>query len=145
MKAAGSAVPFVLDASTTVAWAFTDETHPHARAALERATGDRALVPHLWWYEVRNVLVVNERRGRGSPQRTEEFLGELGSLTIEVVDQSDGIAVIDLARSHNLTVYDAAYLALALGTGVPIATLDSELRSAAIAENVPIVGLDNPS
>jgi hypothetical protein len=26
--------------------------------------GDQALVPTLWWFELRNALVVNERRGR---------------------------------------------------------------------------------
>ena len=53
----------VLDASITIAWAL-EETD--ARAALARQTVEngQAVVPRLWWFEVRNGLIVNERRGR---------------------------------------------------------------------------------
>jgi predicted nucleic acid-binding protein len=40
-----------------------------------------------------------------------------------------------------LTIYDAAYLELALREGLPLATLDEALVAAARAEGVPLVGL----
>ena len=57
-------MPFVLDASVAACWAFDDEDHPVAALALERIRADEARVPSLWWFEVRNTLIVNERRGR---------------------------------------------------------------------------------
>ena len=57
-------MPFVLDASFAACWAFDDEDHPVAALALERVRTDEARVPSLWWFEVRNALMVSERRGR---------------------------------------------------------------------------------
>jgi hypothetical protein len=69
-------MPFVLDASVTVCWAFEDEDHPYAGLALQRIRADTALVPSLWWFEVRNTLVINERgpttRRRTPPRRHPE-------------------------------------------------------------------------
>jgi len=41
--------------------------------------------------------------------------------------------VLPLAREHRLSSYDAAYLELALRTGLPLATLDVALEKAANA------------
>jgi predicted nucleic acid-binding protein len=41
------------------------------------------------------------------------------------------VEVLALARQEGLTVYDAAYLELALREGLPIATLDTQLKAAA--------------
>jgi predicted nucleic acid-binding protein len=38
---------------------------------------------------------------------------------------------LSLARGHNLTAYDAAYLELAIRRGLPMATIDRKLRTAA--------------
>ena len=43
---------------------------------------------------------------------------------------------INLARQHGLTEYDAAYLELALREGLPVATLDTRLETAATAAGV---------
>ena len=40
-------------------------------------------------------------------------------------------ALLDLARAHRLTIYDASYLDLALRRGLPLATGDALLRAAA--------------
>ena len=60
-------MPFVLDASIAACWAFDDEDHPVPALALERVRTDEARVPSLWWFEVRNTLIVSERRGRLPP------------------------------------------------------------------------------
>jgi predicted nucleic acid-binding protein len=49
-----------------------------------------------------------------------------------------------LARRHRLTVYDAAYLELALREHLPLATLDASLAAAARQEGVTILGDDGP-
>jgi predicted nucleic acid-binding protein len=44
--------------------------------------------------------------------------------------------VLSLARSHNLSAYDAVYLELALRRGLPLASLDGGLKAAAKAVGV---------
>jgi len=41
------------------------------------------------------------------------------------------INVFELARAHNLSAYDAAYLELAVRLGTPLITYDLPLRDAA--------------
>jgi predicted nucleic acid-binding protein len=132
-------VPFVVDASVAVAWALQDEDHPDAVAAFERLRTDNVLVPILWWYALRNVLIVNERRRRIAPEETELFLRDLASLKFAFDAATDQAPVIALARRHRLTFYDAAYLELAVRLALPLATLDTALADAAHAEKVALV------
>jgi predicted nucleic acid-binding protein len=132
-------VPFVLDASVSSAWAFDDEAHPDARAALIRIIDDGARVPWIWWFELRNVLIVNERRSRGSADATARFLRELTALSIEIESALDEDACLRLARRFKLTFYDAAYLELAIRERLPLATLDRALATAARAAGVLLV------
>jgi predicted nucleic acid-binding protein len=98
------------------------------------------IVPWLWWFEVRNILVVNERRGRISERETAVFLRQLARLRVRVDPAPGEDEVLRLARMHGLSVYDSAYLELAQRERVALATLDQRLRSAALAEGVGLVG-----
>ena len=133
-------MPFVLEASVAACWAFQDEEHPHAGAALTRIRTEEAVVPSLWWFEVRNILVVNERRKRISEPDTTRLLRHLARLPIRVDRSPDEAGVLRLARTHRLSVYDASYLELALREALPLATLDAGLAAAARAEQTPLVG-----
>lgn len=132
-------MPFVLDASIVHDWAF-DERHPTAKAVRERLRTESAAAPILWWFEVRNGLVVAERRGRVTEQQTARFLREILHLAITLDNSPNETSVLALARRHHLTVYDAAYLELALREDLPLATLDAALARAARAEAVPLIG-----
>ena len=131
---------FVLDASVAVAWAFADEEHPVAAAALALIRNDEGCVPSLWWFEVRNVLIVNEPRRRLRETDTALFLRNLARLPIAVDRAPEEGAVLTLARRHGLTVYDASYLELAERHAAPLATLDVTLAQAAQRENVSLIG-----
>lgn len=131
--------PFVLDASITARWAFDDENHPVAALALERIRTHEAHVPAIWGFEVRNTLVVNERRGRLTEKDTNEFLRGLARLSVTVDRSPVETDVLALARGRRLTIYDAAYLELARREGLPLATLDTALEAAAIVEGVSLV------
>jgi predicted nucleic acid-binding protein len=131
-------MPFVVDASVTASWAFV-EGDPSAELAFEKLLGDAAIAPWLWWYEVRNLLIVSERHRRRNPTDTEAFLGLLATLPVRLDHAPDQRAVLTLARTYDLTVYDAAYLELAQREGIPLATLDSDLVRAARAEGVPLI------
>ena len=130
---------FVLDASVTACWCFPDEQSVVADAALRRLTDEEALVPSLWTLEIRNILVVNERRGRIEPEDSDAFLRDLSLLPIRIRDDADAESLLELARGHNLTTYDAAYLCLALQTSAPVATLDRSLARAVQAEGLQVI------
>lgn len=106
---------------------------PRLRAAL---AGEEWIVPALWWFEVRNGLIVNERRGRNSAQLTDDYLRELTETAVTIDAPPDSDALVALARKHQLTVYDASYLELAMRLRLALATLDAELIRAARAEGV---------
>jgi predicted nucleic acid-binding protein len=137
-------MPFVADASIALAWAF-DEVHPNAVAARERLRIDEAVVPSLWWFEVRNGLVIGERRGRLTEQHTARFLRDIARLPIKVDQAPDETMLLALARRHRLSAYDAAYLELARREGQTLATLDRALFDAARAEGIRLVSADPDS
>jgi predicted nucleic acid-binding protein len=131
---------FVLDASITACWAFQSEDHPRADLAFARIRTEEAVVPSLWWFEIRNILIVNERRRRISEPDTAAFLLDLSRLRIRIDHEPQHAGVLRLARAHRLSVYDAAYLELAQREGLQLATLDNLLGGAARAEGVGLVG-----
>jgi predicted nucleic acid-binding protein len=130
---------FIIDASVVIAWAFKEQ-HATAERALARIQTEEAIVPALWWYELRNVLVLGERQKRLAERETARFLRDISRLTITIDSSPNEAQVLTLARRHRLTVYDAAYLELAGREALPLATLDEELASAARAEQVALIG-----
>ena len=125
---------FVLDCSATLPWVFASEATPATDALLDALTGGgKAWVPALWHLELGNVLLGAQRRGRIDQAGIEGFLSALGAYDIEVDGQTSSLAwskTLALAASHGLTVYDAAYLELALRRRLPLATLDKTLLAA---------------
>lgn len=133
-------MPLVIDASVVAAWHFPDERSAEGDAILARLESDRALMPALWWFEVRNVLLIGERRGRTAREHTERFLEFLRGLPIELAPIPDEVAVVSLARQHQLSFYDATYLELAQRENIALATIDRALARAATAEGIPLIG-----
>jgi predicted nucleic acid-binding protein len=126
-----------------MAWCFEDETNPYSESLLARLEADQeALVPSLWPLEVANALVRAKQRGRVTETQIIGFLEDLGEFAIRVDTQGIDRALTEvrfLAEQYQLTSYDAAYLELAMRTGVPLATLDERLRQAALAAGVSVV------
>lgn len=130
---------FVIDASVVASWCFPDESHPTAEMALRRLKSESAAAPVLLWFELRNVLLVGERRGRLSETQTAQFLRHVGNLPIEIDREPDQTTALNLARVHRLSFYDAAYLELAQRKSVPLATLDGALLDAARTEKITLI------
>lgn len=131
----------VLDGSLTLAWYFSDEADPYADAVAQGLATREAVVPSLWRLEIANTLVVGERRKRSTEAQASAFLARLESLPIVIDDETDARAwseTLRLARTHTLSAYDAAYLELAMRRGLPLASLDDQLRVAARAVGVPL-------
>lgn len=132
----------VVDSSVTMAWCFRDETTPYVLAVLERVRDEGAIVPGVWPLEVANTLLVGERRRRLREAETLQFVELLGDLDITMdPPDTDAVweAVLPLARTHGLSSYDASYLELAARQGLPLATLDKDLRAAAGRLGVALV------
>jgi predicted nucleic acid-binding protein len=135
-------VNFVLDTSVTMAWLFEDEASPHTERLLDRLQTDEALVPSLWRYEVGNVLVMAVRRKGICDAQGRRFAELLDSLPIHIAGPHtpalwDGAVIA--ARTHKLSVYDGAYLDLAMREGASLATLDNALKAAAKKSGVEIL------
>lgn len=126
---------FVVDASIVLSQALGEDSAAADRA-MDLAKATRVFAPALWWYEVRNGLLINERRGRLTGRQTMAAMRALSELAIELDTAPQEPAILTLARSHRLTVYDTAYLELALRLRLPLATLDEALAAAARAEGV---------
>lgn len=133
---------FVPDASATLAWFFEDETSDWREALLASLkSGDSAVVPKHWPVEVANALLMAVRRGRISKDKTARLFGDLLALPIRIDPAGSATTfgqVFAYAEQYGLTVYDAAYLELAIREGVSLATLDSDLQNAARAAGVPL-------
>ena len=132
----------VLDSSVTLARLFNDEGGTGIDEVFARIAASGAHVPTLWRLEVANSLTVGVRRGRISATFRDQSLADLALLNIASDAGTDGaawVATLGLADRHRLTLYDAAYLELALRLQLPIATTDGPLRDAALASGVGLV------
>lgn len=127
----------VVDASALAAWLLPDETSADMGGLV--AEQAEVLAPWLLWAELRNILIVTERRGRLPQGMADQLIEAVDALEIELDVVPSNAAVLALARRHALTVYDALYLELALRHGAMLATLDTKLVQAARAEGVTIV------
>jgi predicted nucleic acid-binding protein len=134
----------VIDASLTVAWYFDDETTAGTEAALDMVSETGAVVPSLWRLEVANAFQSAIRRNRITARYRDRSLIELMQMPIVIDPETNVYAwttTLRLAERFALTAYDAAYLELAERLSLPLATLDSELREAATALEITLLGI----
>jgi predicted nucleic acid-binding protein len=131
--------PIVVDASVAGAWALPDEDDALATAALHRVASGGGVAPALFAAEIRNVLLMAERRKRTTPPATDAFLTDLSHLPIEIDAAGNPDLVLGLARHHRLSFYDALYLELARRRSLELATLDRALAAAAQAEGLTVL------
>jgi predicted nucleic acid-binding protein len=132
---------FVIDASVVAAWFLEEETDARVEYVVESLARLGACSPSLFFFEIRNALLVNERRRRVTAAQSAEFVRELSRMQIRLESPSQDVDLLALARERKLTVYDAAYLELAIREGLPLATLDRALEKAANSEGVALFGV----
>ena len=129
----------VIDSSITLAWILLElEFKERVDRAIERLTDTGGVVPYLWHYEVRNGIVVAERRGRISQFNGDSRLKQWSRLPIETDASPDFDTVMSLARRYGLSYYDALFVELAIRRDAQLATLDGAMAHAAAAEGVPV-------
>jgi predicted nucleic acid-binding protein len=132
----------VIDGSTALGFLLADERPDVALKALDAMeNGTPTVVPAHWHVEVANGLIMAERRKRASQADITEALNLVAGLPVVTDDETARRAVSDtaaLARQYGLTIYDAAYLELAMRHGASLASTDGDLIKAAAAAGVPI-------
>ena len=105
--------------------------------------GSRAVVPALWHLEMAKGLVVAERRTILNADDLSLSLLRLEQLTIQAIEtRSDFWSMrqaLNTARGFLLSAYDSVYLDTARAEGLPLATLDKSLRSAAARAGVQVL------
>jgi len=128
----------VIDASMAISWLMEDEKTPAGNQILAELTTLKPISTALLWHETRNILVLNEKRGRLDQGDALCLLQSLQAIGIEKREDSADDLICTLAFQHNLTAYDAAYLALALEHDAILATNDKQLARAARAANLEL-------
>jgi predicted nucleic acid-binding protein len=124
----------IIDASIAVAWCIRTQATDLSDSALTAVSESGGRVPSQFWFEVIHSLARAEQRGLISGIFVDEFVVRLAehALTIDsAYDAAEMVKLHKMARQHRLSIYDAAYLELALRTGLPLATRDAALAAAA--------------
>lgn len=117
----------VLDASAAIDWLLL--TPAGQRIDKRIFSGNESLhAPHLLDLEVAQVLRRMEREGIISTQRAAEAIEDLLDLRIARYPNVVLLPKTWLLR-HNLSAYDAAYVALAETLAAPLLTRDGRLAS----------------
>jgi predicted nucleic acid-binding protein len=129
----------VIDSSIAACWGLPDENSPAAARALTTTFNEDMVVPGLFWHELRNVFLVNERRRLLTTDETETGLRLVENMSPRIDETASHQDVLEVARRHSLSAYDATYLELAKRAAAALATLDARLARAAVAEGVPVI------
>ena len=115
-------------------WCFENTSNAYAENILQQlSSGEVAVAPVLWRYEVGAVLAKAERNGIIDSQKVADFLTAIRSFDITIDrERTERVLteVYRLAVTYRLTGYDAVYLELALQMNLPLATLDQALAQA---------------
>ena len=129
-----------------MAWCFEDEQTADTDHILNIfPQGLVAHVPSLWRYEALNVLLLAQREGRISPNDAASIWSKLQALPIKIDELKTNALWTEtfrFAQTYKLTIYDAAYLELATRRGSALATLDKQLRAAAISAGIELIPKD---
>jgi predicted nucleic acid-binding protein len=126
----------VIDCSVALAWSIASQAPPLTDRAQAEVLADGAIVPFIFQIELANALLKLERRRRLTPVQLDSALKGLDLINLEIDTATlDVVAatLLPLARKHILSLYDAAYLELALRLRLPLATRDVQLAAAAQA------------
>jgi predicted nucleic acid-binding protein len=129
----------VIDCSFIMSVLLPDEQSERSQEILESGRYT-PVVPALWIIEVGNVLLTAVRKNRITPETHGFLMNNINKLDIRIHEHEPALErIMPLAAGYNLTAYDAVYLDLSLHTGFPIATLDNDLKNAALKAGLAAV------
>ncbi len=132
----------VLDASASLTWSLDVQKAIDLDPIFARIFIDGATVPILWHTEILNGLLLAERAGRMTADGVRIRVSQFSRLPLTLDADSPLLyrdEILELARVHRLTAYDATYLELTMRLALPLATLDRALAAAARREGVQLL------
>lgn len=109
---------------------------------LQQVSRTGAVVPSLWPLEIANALQNGIKRKRIDTAFRDSTIQRLLRLPIEIDPDTSEYAwttTLRLADLHQITVYDASYLELALRRALPLATRDEDLAAAATSSGATLL------
>ena len=132
---------FIVDASMALTWCIDDEANDDSDRVLHRVLLEGGIAPAQWPLEMANGIRFAARSGRIDDAAVKRARSIINGLPIEVVpvETSTALGLIDQAQSLDLSVYDTAYLDLALIRGLGLATLDKRLAAACLKAGVAVI------
>ena len=128
---------FILDASVAVKW-FTKEPLREEAIAIRRMFAEGTIeleTPSLIFYEVLNALRYNPVLGINDVNLALKTLEDM-QITIHDFAGQLAIKAVEIAYKYGVTIYDAAYVALAIIRDGTLYTADNEIVSKVQLENV---------
>jgi predicted nucleic acid-binding protein len=141
----------VLDASVTATWLLPDEASEASRAVYVRMRRGALILhaPDLWLWECGNIIANGVKRQRIGPADALLTWSVLDAIRSRVEMTSpapaQARAALVLALDHGLSLYDAAYLWLALSLRLPLLTTDVALSRVAERSAVRVLSLQEAS
>lgn len=132
----------VIDASIVIAALAPDEASQDAMDAIDPYFLEGGHAPALWVFEIANPLYWKVRRGTLSRGLAGEVMRSAYRMQLTFDQRTPAEVerhIVPISWKHGLTIYDAAYLELALRLGLPLASIDNALIRAARAEGVTVL------
>ena len=133
----------VVDASIAITWVHPSQSTTQTNALLiQIGQGTQVVVPALWPLEMVNALLALERRKKLTAGERVTALKALQALAFTLDYEMSVLAFTELsqlASTLTLSIYDAAYLELAVRLKLPLACKDGPLRDAARRRRVRVV------
>lgn len=132
----------MVDASMAIAWVHPAQATDESDAWLQRiADGAEVVVPSTWPLEVSNALLILQRRRKLTAAERAGALRAIASLPIRLdheAAESAFTTLSEIATRETLSVYDAAYLDVAMRHALPLGCKDGPLRTAAARSGVSL-------
>jgi predicted nucleic acid-binding protein len=125
---------YVLDCSFCAALLLPDEKSEKVeRCFLKIKDSDDIFIPHLWWYEMSNVLRNTVKRNRLTYNEIfniNQLLSEYNFITDSNLGNKYTRTLLELAQTYDLSAYDSVYLELGIRKQGIVGTLDDNLQKA---------------
>ncbi len=134
---------YIVDASVVIEYLITGTHTAQVRHFFDGlSAADLLTAPEFCLLECTNVIW-KQVRFSGMPKTTaNNLLSVVRALNLRRAPMKHLLSkALDIAITHQLAVYDSAYIALALHYGYPLVTLDQPQQRAAKAEGLVLIQL----
>jgi predicted nucleic acid-binding protein len=98
-----------------------------------------ALAPELLVAETANVLLKKQKQGELTDHEAKAIIDDILAMPIRLMPHTPLVqAALDIALRHHLTMYDALYIAVAVGQAAVVFTADASVKKTAVALHLQV-------